>query len=263
MMNKTWEDDWRRSLHSSSCRRIIDEKGWSNDRFWREWTAYAQVVKLGGYPGKLVNLVQANMEPGSTLLDIGAGTGAFALPLAATCRQIIALDPSRHQLNLLAEQAQAQSIDNIVLQQASWPEAAAALVEPVDYCLASYSMFTDDIRAFLSRLAETARRGFFIVFRAGPVDPLRTFCYGPAFAVDYLCLYNILHDLGYLCDVHIVERQYMIPLSLVIEQYRFSHRTPAEIEYFLRENGRLVDKDGEQHCRHRVLDALLYWKRSV
>ncbi len=261
-MTTNWADLWRRSLHSSSCQRIIDEKGWSNDRFWREWTAYEKLVKLGGYPGQLVDVIQRRIEPGSKLLDIGAGTGKYALPLAGVCREVVALDPSQYQLSLLAEGAKAAGIDNITLCQDAWPAAAASLA-PVDYALASYSLFADDIETFLKRITEVARRGFFIVFRAGPVDPLRIFCYGPAFSVDYLCIYSILHEMGYYCDVHIVERSYMLPLSMVAQQYRFSERTPAEIENYLNENGRLVESAGEKQCRNQTRDALLLWTQPV
>lgn len=49
----------------------------------------------------------------STLLDMGAGTGTFALRAALECRHVTVIDPSRPMLTVAAQRAEAQGICNV------------------------------------------------------------------------------------------------------------------------------------------------------
>ncbi len=65
-------------------------------------------------------------QPDDAWLDIGAGAGRYALPLALHVREVIALDPSAGMLAALREQAAEHEIRNVVTVEARWP------VEPAD-----------------------------------------------------------------------------------------------------------------------------------
>jgi ubiquinone/menaquinone biosynthesis C-methylase UbiE len=54
------------------------------------------------------------IQPTHTVIDMGAGTGAFALRAAARCRTIYAVDVSPAMLAYLRQQADSRGIDNIV-----------------------------------------------------------------------------------------------------------------------------------------------------
>lgn len=58
-------------------------------------------------------------------LDIGAGAGRYALPLALRVREVIALDPSAGMLAALAEQQAEHGIDNVRTVESRWPPDAA------------------------------------------------------------------------------------------------------------------------------------------
>src|SRR5512137_448244 len=47
------------------------------------------------------------------VLEIGAGTGIFTIPIARHCREVIAVDFSRNMLGLLEKKAAAEGITNI------------------------------------------------------------------------------------------------------------------------------------------------------
>jgi CTP:molybdopterin cytidylyltransferase MocA/SAM-dependent methyltransferase len=64
--------------------------------------------------------------PGETWLDIGAGAGRYALPLARIAAEVIALDPSESMLAALDEDARAHEIGNVRTIHGRWPPDPAA-----------------------------------------------------------------------------------------------------------------------------------------
>src|SRR6185369_18023869 len=69
----------------------------------------------------VLEALRAHARPGDTWLDIGAGAGRYALPLARIARRVIALDPSRSMLDGLREGMREHAIDNIEVVEGRWP----------------------------------------------------------------------------------------------------------------------------------------------
>ncbi|MDQ3693106.1 MAG: class I SAM-dependent methyltransferase [Chloroflexota bacterium] len=70
--------------------------------------------KAGTDPTAEVALLRAlGLDETSTVVDLGAGTGAFALAVAPRCRRVIAVDVSAAMLALLQARASAQRLANI------------------------------------------------------------------------------------------------------------------------------------------------------
>lgn len=57
------------------------------------------------------------LGPDSTVIDMGAGTGAFAVPAAEICKRIYAVDVSGAMLDVCREKARAAGLDNVVCRQ--------------------------------------------------------------------------------------------------------------------------------------------------
>ena len=70
----------------------------------------------------VLDALRARARPGDTWLDIGAGAGRYALPLARVVREVIALDPSPSMLDALRETATEHGIDNVAPIHARWPD---------------------------------------------------------------------------------------------------------------------------------------------
>jgi putative AdoMet-dependent methyltransferase len=58
-------------------------------------------------------LLALDLQPGQTVIDMGAGTGAFALHAAPRCRTVFAVDVSRAMLECARRNAEALGIANI------------------------------------------------------------------------------------------------------------------------------------------------------
>jgi ubiquinone/menaquinone biosynthesis C-methylase UbiE len=64
-----------------------------------------------------VRLLQSEgLSDGSTVVDLGAGTGQFALAAAEVCQRVIAVDPSPVMLSLLREKARKRSAPLEIVQ---------------------------------------------------------------------------------------------------------------------------------------------------
>ena len=70
---------------------------------------------------EVLNHLLALAHPSDTWLDIGAGAGRYALPLALRVREVIALDPSPGMLAALHEQAIEHGIANVRAIEGRWP----------------------------------------------------------------------------------------------------------------------------------------------
>ncbi len=68
-------------------------------------------------------------QPGDTWLDIGAGAGRYALPLARVVREVVAVDPSDSMLGALRTGAGGAGIANVRVIQGRWPPDARLRAE--------------------------------------------------------------------------------------------------------------------------------------
>jgi precorrin-6B methylase 2 len=109
--------------------------------------------------------IAADLEqhPGETLLDIGAGTGAWAVFLARYAQHVTALDPSLAMLDVLRENVAAEGLTNVSVVEGSWPDAN---VPPHDVVLCSHSLYgIADFETAVRKLAATARRRCYLLLR--------------------------------------------------------------------------------------------------
>ncbi len=99
--------------------------------------------------------------PGDAWLDIGAGAGRYALPLAMRVRGVIALDPSAGMLDALREQAAQHGIANVQVVEGRWPvdpatgpspTADVALIANLGYDVEAIGPFLDAMEAAAGRL---------------------------------------------------------------------------------------------------------------
>ena len=108
----------------------------------------------------VLNLLMAIARPGEKWLDIGAGAGRFALPLALRAGEVIALDPSVGMLQALRDGMERHSIRNVRPIHARWPMDAGASPTPrADVVLIAHlGHDVEAIAAFLDAMEGAARR---------------------------------------------------------------------------------------------------------
>lgn len=157
----------------------------------------------------LLPRVRPHVDDETVVLDVGAGSGRFALALSQDVREVIALDPSDGMLEILRGQAATQGATNVRTVKARL-EDARDVAGDVVIC-AHVLPVVPDAQSFLSRLDEVARRIVFVYMAAGNSDlrsdPLwRHFNGRPRPpAPTYLDAIGVLRELGIAPQVEVVE----------------------------------------------------------
>jgi CTP:molybdopterin cytidylyltransferase MocA/SAM-dependent methyltransferase len=110
-----------------------------------------------------LEVLRGLVQPGETWLDIGAGAGRYALPIAAQLAPsggaVVAVDPSSGMLGALRELGSEHGIANVRVVQARWPpddlaafRSDAALLAHVGYDIEAIGPFLEAMEAAVSRL---------------------------------------------------------------------------------------------------------------
>lgn len=99
-----------------------------------------------------LDLLRGMVEPGDTWLDIGAGGGRYALPLALACKEVIAVDTSTAMLGVLRESMAEYGVSNIRIIQGQWPlaeppAADCSLIAHIGYDIEDLGPFLDAMEA--------------------------------------------------------------------------------------------------------------------
>lgn len=250
-------EEWADALEASTYFSVLKREGRSHDDFWRDFPDYDDLMTLSGYPGPVADRVCSLIPAGSVVLDIGAGTGAFTLPLARTATRVVALDPSPYHLSILERKADAAAFENIECHTGECRDIGPRWSGAVDYAVAAYSMIDPDIFGFLRNMLRAARIGIFLIYGAGPRDPLDEYAFGPRRTADHSYLVRALVEMGYTAEVEFFRRDYLMPFERLKGKYISGRRTEEELRRHLIQSGRLVTQPGKDLVRCTARDALV------
>lgn len=219
----------------------------------------------------------ASMEllPHETVLDIGAGTGRLAIPMAKAAKKVTAIDQSGGMLSCLRENMQAQGVTNIECIQKRWQDVGPGDLPVHDVVISSNSLGVYDLREALAKMDSLAIRAVYIFTFADHRrdDGFREFMMTDhrrrpeGFPPDYLVICNLLADMGIYADVEI-KRSESDERYTGIEEAVLSWKeifdVPDEMVPKLREflSGRLVP-DGDGVRMHRSSNqARISWRKA-
>jgi predicted RNA methylase len=179
----------------------------------------------------------------SRVLDIGAGPGVLALPLAPHVSEITAVEPGGGMVAVLQRHAGREGIGNIACVQKKWEDVDPArdLAPPYDIVIASLSLTMHDIREALSKMDAVcsgsvhlfwfADMPFWERMYADLWIPLHGRPYHAGPKAD--CLIGVLFQMGIFPDVT------MLPLS---KEYRFSSRDEMLAFFYQRFGAKTPDQ---------------------
>jgi 2-polyprenyl-3-methyl-5-hydroxy-6-metoxy-1,4-benzoquinol methylase len=155
-------------------------------------------------PDSSREFILSHIDPGSTVLDVGAGTGDWAALLARRAGHVTAVEPSSAMIEVMKEALAAEAITNVSIVQGEWPDVS---VEPHDYSLCSHAMYGAlDLASFIKRMAACTRRTCFLLLRAPSIDGVRAEAakkiWGqPLDSPNFTIAYNVMLQMGIYANV--------------------------------------------------------------
>ncbi|MBP3305010.1 MAG: class I SAM-dependent methyltransferase [Oscillospiraceae bacterium] len=210
------------------------------------------------------------LTPGSTVLDIGAGTGNFSLDFARHCRGVTALEPCGDCLSVLENRAAAWGLANMQTVRAMWEEYRPEAAFDVTFsamCPAICS--TEELRRMEAMTKKTCclvtvMRGSYDKHRKAMMRELGIQPQGgmTSEAIHYI---NALYLMGRQVNVKCFTARHVtkVPAQRVLEQYPiyFSIFGVPEKEsvQFLRDYLERNAADGFLEDESLLKQALIYW----
>ena len=209
--------------------RLSPGRGSLGGAFWdRRADRYAANVKTTDVEGDpFLRALRRATDTAGTAIDVGAGTGRFALALAGDVRHVTAVDPSAGMLGILRRDAEQMGVTNVSTVHGTWEEAATQVADVV------FSAFVltlvADARRFVSKLDATARDHVLLYLGAycadAVLDPLWRHFHGAPRTPgpSYLDALAVLQELGIAPQVRVVEilnRRRFATMEEAVDHYR-------------------------------------------
>jgi SAM-dependent methyltransferase len=248
---KDREDVWRTRAKSFSA----DVK--------RRWAAPDSSRKF------ITAQLQAN--PDWTALDIGGGTGAWAILMAQSARRVTVVEPSPAMIDVMRQNLAEAAVNNVEIVQQKWPDATVA---QHDLTLCSHAMYGfTDFALFVRSLEAVTRHRCVLILRAPvPEDLLSiaaTHIWGhPYDSPDFQVAYNALMQMGIFANVIMEDTGLWDPWSSPSMEEAFAEAKrklclvdntehDAYLHKLLEQN--LVCIDGRYVWPRGIRSALVYW----
>ena len=119
--------------------------------------------KLGeeGYPGLLLEYVLQELHDCHTVVDVGAGTGFFSVPLARDGKKVTAVEPSPHMAAILAGKVTPDIKDSLKVFIGTWESWEGGNADGLICIHSLYGM--KNLRRSLMRMKEVSKKSLVIV----------------------------------------------------------------------------------------------------
>ncbi len=219
------------------------------------------------------------VRPGDTVLDMGAGTGRLAVPLAGRVAHVTALDPSGGMLSILRERMEQAGFRNYSCVQMRWEDVEIGRdIQKHDVVIAAFSLGFYDLGAALDKLDRAARRRVYLFWHAGEWrGPEEMVLYRAVFGEegalqkgypDYIYPVNILHDAGIYTNVTIYPalwKSSYVSVDEAVETWVTMHSPDLEdrspvTDFF----SRVLRPDGAGRLVHTAVrpTAVIWWTKE-
>jgi SAM-dependent methyltransferase len=216
-----WNEIWkaRQILHESSKHFDDPSHNWNK----RENAERYDSTSRSEYDERVVTTIHGmDISPESRVLDIGAGPGTLAIPLASWVKEITAIEPGEGMAGIMNERMKKDGVTTITIIRKRWEDIipTSDLSGQYDVVVASLSLTMEEIRQALHKMDAVSRGSVYLFWfvdmpfwermYADLWEPLHGLPYYPGPKAD--CLFGVLYQMGIYANVE------MLPLK---KEYRF------------------------------------------
>ncbi len=124
-----WESEWQAAIDRSRSQTPVDKNPeqaqitrWN--KMAKDFAQRTGKQKATQRRNNTIRLLvdRKILTPKTRVLDIGAGPGSWALPMARHCAHVTALEPARGMTDIIAARMEAEGVTNITIDQHTWQE---------------------------------------------------------------------------------------------------------------------------------------------
>ncbi len=275
-MEINWEQLWMDARKHSVLSKYRKDVG--IERWDKSAEDYSDRIKRNGYKygHQIIAVIKELIKPDFEVLDVGAGPGTLALPLAKLVKKVTALDPSTGMLKLLEENAVAVGVKNIETLNKTWQEVDDAEIrEKFDLVISSNVLWQfDDVGTQLMRLHDASRKYCCVVHHAElTIDELWYKMWSEImneeynFDVDYIYIYNILYSKGIYANVKVIDSEHIwektVDDAIAYYEHHFDLHTEITpgVKEIIRDCvvGNAVN--GVYRSESKTKSAVMWWKK--
>lgn len=269
-----WNELWKVMISSSVWRKTLelDEPA---GKFWDERAKKFNESMMQNRGRAEKQIAKIVLDPDYTVLDVGAGTGRLAIPIAKCVKTVTAVDPSRGMLACLQENMEKEEVKNVMCVNKRWEDVELGVdIELHDVVIASHSLAMLDMQEALAKMDAASKKYVYIFTFAGRwMDGgLWEKIHGetrPSWS-DYIYLCNILHDMGIYANVEIWDSEYeqhYDSLDDAVTKMKEMYDLTSEKEEFLREHLSKIlvedENDGTLCLKHKSKSAMIWWEKNA
>jgi SAM-dependent methyltransferase len=214
-----YEGLWRELVMLGEERRARKTKTNSSDQWHGKATEFEQRVNdRWQQKDSSRDFVRMTLQdfPQSTVLDIGAGSGAWVSFIAPYAYSVTAIDPSESMLCQLENRVQLEKLQNVKIIKGCWPDVQ---VVQHDISLCSHAMYgVKNFVEFVQAMQESTLKRIILLMRAPKDDGLMAqaakLVWGHPFdSPNYQIAINILWQMGVFPNVIMEEDHLWKPWS--------------------------------------------------
>ena len=268
-----WNGMWKELMQNASWSRR--RRGGDMIEFWdKRARRYSESMKHNNHADRIIT--KLDIDPECTILDIGAGPGTLAIPLAKMVQHVTAIDPSKGMLACLKENAVTEGLKNITCINKKWEDVLLSSdITKHDIVIASHSLAMLNLKEALSKMNDVAKRYVYIFTFAGArmwdYNTLWPKIYGEEYqpGPDYIYLYSVLYEMGIYANVEIMNSEYkqrFSNLDEAVEQWKenlevLTPEAEEVIKSHLSEN--LIEEDGVLWSKREMRSAMIWWRKNL
>jgi len=163
-----WASVWRNRMERQNAVKNYCRK----EGFWASPETVRRYFPLprGGIPKHIgKKLAGMGIPEGARVLDIGAGSGSLAVPLAKRGCAVTVVEPSAAMRDLMAGYAAKEQVTGIRVIPKTWEETDPdELGEPFDLVIASHSLSMPEIRPAIEKMARASKGSVYLYWFLTP-----------------------------------------------------------------------------------------------
>ncbi|MDO9324440.1 MAG: class I SAM-dependent methyltransferase [Methanoregula sp.] len=273
-----WNDAWN---NQESERRVKEEfvtclDRWSDPARCRKFN---RMAKADNWKGSWERIHAMQIRPESRVLDIGAGPGTLAVPLAGIVKHVTAVEPAPGMADCLNENIRQLGIRNIDVVQKNWEDVdiSVDLTCPYDVVVASYSLGVPDLKEALLKMNEASGKFVYIFWFADMQSPWRRNyqeIWESLFGIPARkkqrpnIIFNLLNQIGIYANVEVSKEEHITHFSSIEEAVAdqsagLKLKTDEQVS-ILREflERKLQPEDGQLVLKGRAYQAKIWWEKE-